>query len=354
MDTISVNIPGAPYSIFVSGEDAAWADPLASIVPERHQIVLTSRRVARNVWPRFKKACDRSGVRIQTFLMDDGEPHKNLANVAKGYRALLRLKADRSTCLVILGGGVLGDLGGFIAATYLRGIPFVQVPTTLVAQVDSSIGGKVGVDLPEGKNLVGAFVQPRAVLSHVPFLQTLSRRDLIGGLGEVIKYGMIQDPSLIPLIRQRRDGILDGDPEALYPLVRRSSEIKAEVVSQDEKESGLRMILNFGHTFGHAIEKLTRYRKYHHGEAVAMGMMAAVKVSERLGLCRKEDRDMLRDVLRSVGLPVEVPGFSRSNWIRALAVDKKSRGGKIRFVVLRSPGTVEVRPLTPADLVKCL
>lgn len=354
MDTIAVNIPGAPYSIHVSGEEKSWAAPLGRMLPEGRAVVLTSRRVARHVWPRFKKAMDHSGIQVRTFLLDDGEPHKTLDNVAKGYRALLRLKADRHTHLVILGGGVLGDLGGFVASTYLRGIPFIQVPTTLVAQVDSSIGGKVGVDLPEGKNLVGAFAQPRAVFSHVPFLQTLSRRDLTGGLGEVIKYGIIKDPALMPQIRKRRTAILEGRTEALYPLVLRSSEIKAEVVSQDEKESGLRMILNFGHTFGHAIEKLTRYRTYHHGEAVAMGMMAAARVSEKLGLCRSEDSESLQDVLRAVGLPTELPAFSRGQWVRALAVDKKSRGGKIRFVFMKRPGVVAVQPISPVELVKCI
>lgn len=354
METIAVNIPGASYSIHVSRDETGWLEPLKNLVQDQPLLVMTSRRVVRHAWSRFKKSMIPLHLKRTTFLLEDGETNKNLKSVAKGYRALLRLKADRKTCLVILGGGVLGDLGGFLAATYLRGIPFVQVPTTLVAQVDSSIGGKVGVDLPEGKNLVGAFAQPRAVLSHVPFLRTLPRRELVGGLAEVIKYGVIEDPSLVGFVRDHREKILKADEEALFPIVTKSSVIKARVVSADEKESGLRMILNFGHTFGHAVERLTRYRKYHHGEAVAIGMVIAARISQKLGVCQAAEAKILEETLRSVGLPVLAPKFPVSSWKSAIEVDKKSRGGMIHFVAMKKLGEVEVIPLAPKDLVKLL
>jgi 3-dehydroquinate synthase len=251
-----------------------------------------------------------------------------------------------------LGGGVLGDLGGFAAATYLRGLSFVHIGTTLVAQVDSSIGGKLGVDLPEGKNLVGVFRQPKAVLSHVPFLKTLPKREVLGGLGEVLKYAVISDPTLLDLVLPRREAILKGDEDIFYEIVRRSSAIKARVVSADEKESSLRMILNFGHTFGHAIERLMNYRKYLHGEAIGIGMVIAARLSDTLGFCSTGDAKIVIQAVRQVGLPTETPRFTDAQWIRALEVDKKSRGGKIHFVFMKKIGDVAVQPFAAADLVK--
>jgi 3-dehydroquinate synthase len=347
MEKIRVNLE-KPYSIHITREDSLW--PLEEIVGAGPAIILTTSRVARYALPFLKKKLGK----LPVLTLPDGEKYKNLATVAKAYRGLVRLKADRATRLILLGGGVLGDLGGFVAATYLRGIPFVQIPTTLVGQVDSSIGGKVGVDLIEGKNLVGAFRQPEAVLAHIPFLKTLPLRDIIGGLGEVLKYGVIEDPSLFQLVRTEKEKIIKRDPSTLFEIVRRSAAIKARVVSLDEKESGLRMILNFGHTFGHAIERLTRYRKFHHGEAVGIGMVIAARISHQLGFCSKEEAETVREGVLATGLPVEIPLFPRSAWLSAIEVDKKTRGGMIHFVLMKKIGEVVTEPIAPKELVKFL
>lgn len=330
-------------------------EPLASLIGVRRTIVLTTSRIARFCLPTLKKALSSKKIPFEILTLPDGEQFKNLATVSKTYRSFVKRRADRSTLILLLGGGVLGDLGGFAAATFLRGLPFIQIPTTLVGQVDASIGGKLGVDLPEGKNLVGVFRQPLGVFCHIPFLKTLPPRDLLGGLAEVLKYGVIQDPVLFERVRQEREKILKREFPVLLEIVKRSARIKARIVEQDETEtSGLRMILNFGHTFGHALELLTHYRRYHHGEAVALGMSLAGRISARLGSCLDEESQRLSGAIRQIGLPADPPRFSPRRWVEALAVDKKSRQGMIHFVVLRKIGEVTVSPISPNDLVKLL
>jgi len=246
-------------------------------------------------------------------------------------------------------------MGGFAASTFLRGLSFIQIPTTLVGQVDSSIGGKLGIDLPQGKNLVGVFKQPQAVLCHIPFLKTLPEREIRGGLGEVIKYGIICDKALFDRVMKDKEKILNRDEEILFEIVCRSIAIKAQIVSADEKEtSGLRMILNLGHTFGHAMERLTSYRKYLHGEAVGLGLIMAAGISHKLGLCSVQTELQIRQAVKSVGLPVQIPHFSKTQWIQALEVDKKSRGGMIHFIGVKTIGTVKILPLAPKRLVEFL
>lgn len=350
-EIIPVNL-ATPYRIHVSGEgNSGWTAPIVQAVGGRTPIVLTNPRVAKFCLPALKKNSEFRKLNFKTLLLPDGERFKTLATVAKAYRGLVKLGADRSTPILLLGGGVLGDLGGFAAATFLRGLPFVQIGTTLVAQVDSSIGGKLGVDLPEGKNLVGVFGQPKAVVSHVPFLTTLPKRELVGGLGEVIKYGVIRDERLFEIVQKDLKKILKADGEALFEIVRRSSEIKAAVVSADEKESSLRMILNFGHTFGHALERLTGYRKFHHGEAVGVGMVIAARLSERLGFCSKAEAETVRRAVEAAGLPTTCPRFPSERWQAALEVDKKSRGGMIHFVFMKRIGEVATQPIAPKELV---
>lgn len=353
MPTIAVNLPQNAYAIHVSGaEEEDWTDPVAEIVQGRSPVVLTNARVARLCLPALKRGLARRKIPVRTLLIPDGERFKNLETVAKAHRGLVRLGADRATPVLLLGGGVVGDLGGFVAATYLRGVPFVQIGTTLIAQVDSSIGGKLGVDLPEGKNLVGVFGQPKAVVSHVPFLKTLPRRELAGGLAEVIKYGVIRDPELFETVRKDLGKILVCDDDLLLRIVQRSSAIKAEVVAADERESSLRMILNFGHTFGHALERLTKYRKYHHGEAVGVGMVVAARLSERLGFCSRAEAERVRGAVAEAGLPTEAPRFPKGRWRSALEVDKKSRGGMIRFVFMTRVGEVVTQPVAPKELAE--
>lgn len=351
MKTLCVHLKNADYPVHISTQEARWLKPLRPLVGS-HAVVITSRRVARFCLPELKSALKRQKIRVQVLFTPDGERNKNLFQVARLYHGLGKMGADRSTTILLLGGGVVGDMGGFAAATYLRGLPFIQIPTTLVGQVDSAIGGKLGVDLPEGKNLVGVFRQPQAVFCHIPFLRTLPEREIVGGLGEVIKYGIIRDPRLFQLVRTNSKGLLKRDPNLLYEIVRRSAQIKAGIVARDEREtSGLRMILNFGHTFGHAIERLTQYRRFLHGEAVGLGMVIAARVSARWGVCSPEEAQAVEGAVKEAGLPWEPPFFTSVAWIRALGVDKKSLGGMIRFVFLKRIGEVAIRPVSPRELV---
>ncbi len=354
MTTINVEAPGGTYPVFVSGgmsgEEKSWLVPALDYLKGRAPIIITSPRVAKHCLPAVKSSLKIKNPRVLTI--PDGERFKNLKTVTKAYAGLARLAADRSTPILLLGGGVIGDLGGFVAATYLRGLPFLQIGTTLVAQVDSSIGGKLGIDLEQGKNLVGVFGQPLAVFSHVPFLRTLPPREIIGGLAEVLKYGVIRDPRLFELVQEDFSRIMRRDTDVLREIVSRSSAIKAEVVSQDEKESGLRMILNFGHTFGHALERLTGYKKFLHGEAVGIGMILAAELSRRLGHCDTTSVDHVRQAVAQTGLPTRFPKFSKSQWARALSVDKKSREGKIHFVAMLGIGRVVTQPLSAVEMVE--
>ena len=354
METIRVSLGRDSYPIHVSRSGDDWASPLSAFLMERPPVILTNAKVRKLCGPALERRLSAQKIKPKYLLLPDGERFKNIATVARAYHGLVKLGVDRGTPILLLGGGVLGDLGGFVAATYLRGLSFVHVGTTLVAQVDSSIGGKLGFDLAEGKNLVGVFGQPKFVLSHVPFLKTLPRREILGGLGEVVKYGVIADPKILEIALEQREKILKGNEEVLFEIVCRSSAIKARVVSEDEKESSLRMILNFGHTFGHAIERLTRYRKYHHGEAIGIGMSIAAKLSSRLGFCGLEDAETLVKSIASAGLPTEAPAFPDAQWVRALEVDKKSRGGKIYFVFMKKIGEVCVSPFAAPDLVKAM
>jgi len=263
------------------------------------------------------------------------------------YDALAEMGLERHSPLIALGGGVVEDLAGFAAATYLRGLPLVQVPTTLLAQVDSSVGGKVAIDHPRAKNLIGAFHQPRLVVIDLATLETLPGRQLRAGMAEVVKYGVIRDPELFELVE--RHGM---DPCTWGELVERCCRIKAWVVERDEREqTGLRSILNFGHTLGHAVEALEGYRGHLHGEAVAMGMAEAARISRRLGLCAPEEVDRLVEVLRRLGLPTELPPFDPERYREVIRLDKKVREGRVRFVALRRIGEVQLVSLRPEEII---
>ncbi|GAC1618152.1 MAG: 3-dehydroquinate synthase [Candidatus Acidiferrum sp.] len=266
-------------------------------------------------------------------MLEDAESAKNLGTVELAARSLIRSGADRKSLLVAVGGGVVGDVAGFVAAGYLRGIALMQVPTTLVAQVDSSIGGKTGVNLPEGKNLFGAFYPPRLVLIDPNLLKTLPAREFRGGLAEVIKYGVISDPALFSFLEQSMSLVQQRDPVVLDYIIRRSAEIKARVVSKDERESGLREILNFGHTFAHALETLTGYRHFQHGEAVAWGMMCAAKLGQEVGITPPDDVSRIVTLIRRLEPLPSWPRVSSLAMINAMRSDKKSLAGKIRFVL---------------------
>jgi 3-dehydroquinate synthase len=292
---------------------------------------------------------------VPPILVPDGERFKHLQTVARVYEALIDAKADRAATLVTFGGGVIGDLAGFAAATYLRGIPLVHVPTTLLAQVDSAIGGKVGVNHASGKNLIGAFHQPHAVVVDPSLLSTLPRREFRAGLYEVIKYGMTSSPGLFDRIARDRSAIFAREPEVLDAVIAESCRIKASVVEADERESGLRRILNFGHTAGHALEAVTRYRRYRHGEAVAFGMLVAAELAVSRGALADRDRHALADLITSLGPLPPVGDVSIRQMFEAMQHDKKVVAGKLHFVLPTAIGaTAIVDDVTDKELKKAL
>jgi 3-dehydroquinate synthase len=307
------------------------------------------------VWRAVGKSVQR-GMRLSKrspiHLFDDAESAKNLHSVEIIARSLSRAGADRRSLVVAVGGGVVGDVAGFAAAAFLRGVKLVHIPTTLVSQVDSSIGGKTGVNLPEGKNLVGAFYPPRLVLTDPELLRTLSGREFRGGLAEVIKHAVIADAEMFAMLEKDLDKVLRRDRQSLRFLIPRNVEIKARVVSRDEHESGLREILNYGHTFAHALEKVTKYRRYQHGEAVAWGMIAAAFLGHELGLTRADDVSRIVALIRRIGPLPAWPPVPPSTLVNAMRSDKKTRAGILRFVVSPRIGEARSYDAVPLHVVE--
>jgi len=318
--------------------------------------LVTSARVAALYRAPVERALRLAGFDPTVVVIPDGEEHKTLATLGSIYDALLGAGVDRGTPLVALGGGVVGDLTGFAAATLLRGVPVVQVPTTLLAQVDAAIGGKTAVDHPAGKNLIGAFHQPRLVVADVDTLATLPRRELLAGLAEVVKYGVIGDAALFERIEADPQAVLTLAPDVLVGVVAACARQKAAVVAADEREErGERAILNFGHTVGHAIETAAGYGRFLHGEAVAIGMVAAARVSHALGIADATTPERIRRTLERLGLPVAVPAdVPAAALVAAMRSDKKSAGGRIRFVAVEQVGRVRLVPLAAEDIVERL
>jgi 3-dehydroquinate synthase len=292
------------------------------------------------------------GRRVASMRLPDGEQHKTLEMTGRIFDALVQSRMNRDACVIALGGGVVGDMAGFAAACYQRGVDFVQVPTTLLAQVDSSVGGKTGVNHPGGKNLIGAFHQPRAVLSDTTTLATLPARELRAGLAEVIKYGLVADAGFLDWLDANIAALLALDPAALAFAIRRSCEIKAAIVSEDEREHGRRALLNLGHTFGHAIEKAAGYGEWLHGEAVAVGMLLAADLSHRLGWIGMPDVGRVRDMLQRAGLPLAAPAIGAAQALDLMGMDKKVLGGRIRLVLLRRLGEGVVSSDYPAQALQ--
>jgi len=309
------------------------------------------------VWHALEKRI-RHGISARlapnVHLFDDAESEKNLQSVEGLAQSLVAAGADRHALVVAIGGGVVGDVGGFVAASYLRGIALAHVPTTLVAQVDSALGGKTGVNLPEGKNLVGAFYPPRLVLADPELLATLPEREFRGGLAEVIKYGVIADAKLFAFLEKQMDALFRRDARALEHVIRRSIRIKAHVVSKDEKESGLREILNFGHTFGHALESVTRYRHFQHGEAVAWGMMCAALLGHEVAGTPADMVSRIVALVRQMGPLPPWPDAKPKEIIEAMRSDKKARGGKLRFVLAKKLGQARTFENVPEKTVECV
>jgi len=327
---------------------------IKSLLRNSGVFLLCSPRVARH-WRRTLERTLRSARLRRTIVFDDREESKSISTVERVCRELVRAGADRRALLVAAGGGVVGDVAGFVAASYLRGVGLVHIPTTVVAQVDSAIGGKTGVNLPDGKNLVGAFYSPRLVLADPVTLKTLPPREFRSGLYEVIKYGVIVDKRLFTYLESSIEALANRDAEALDFVIPRCIQSKARVVSRDERESGLREILNFGHTFAHAFETATRYRKYLHGEAVGWGMIAASRLAGRMGLLAEENAVRIERLVRRVGPLPALPATKPSRLVEIMQSDKKTRGGKLRFVLSPKIGSADTfGPVAPKLVAEVL
>jgi 3-dehydroquinate synthase len=352
--TLSVDLGERSYPIDIGTGILATAGERLAGLDVRRTVVVSNPLVARHYLAPLRDSLQRAGISSDTVLVPDGESYKSWSTLNDVLTRLLELRAERSTCLVALGGGVVGDLAGFAAAIYQRGMPFVQVPTTLLAQVDSSVGGKTAVNHPLGKNMIGAFHQPRAVLIDLACLDTLPPRELSAGLAEVVKYGAIRDAAFFEWLEANVPALVERRPEALLHAVFESCRIKAEIVGVDERESGERALLNFGHTFGHAIESATGYGTWLHGEAVAAGMVLACRASELACGLPAEHTARVAALLARAGLPTASPGVAFGRWMELMGRDKKVERGAIRFVLLDRIGSARVTDAVTTSMLEAV
>jgi 3-dehydroquinate synthase len=356
MQTLTVNLGDRSYPIYVGDGILSQAGELLQRAGLSGKVaVVTNSTVGRLYLETIRRALTQRGFEFVPVYVPDGEEHKNQASLAIIYDSLVSARLERKSCVLALGGGVIGDLAGFAAATFLRGVPYVQIPTTLLAQVDSSVGGKTGVNHRDGKNLIGAFYQPRLVLIDVAALATLPRRELVAGLAEVIKYGVIKDGALFRLLETEGDRLVNLDGELLIQVITTSCAIKAHVVEQDEREDDYRAVLNFGHTIGHALEAATGYREFLHGEAVAIGMAQATKISMRHGFCDSQCLERICKLIEKTGLPTDLPkSVKNESLVQGMEVDKKSAGGKIKFVVCAGIGSSRFHSFSAPEVLTAL
>jgi len=348
--TVPIDLGDRSYPVVIGAGLLGRAESYAGL-GGHDALIVTDTRVGPLYAPALRAALQGAFFRVHEVTLPAGEDAKQWQTLNLVFDALLGAGCDRRTVLFALGGGVVGDMTGFAAACYMRGVPFVQVPTTLLAQVDSSVGGKTAINHPLGKNMIGAFHQPLRVVADLATLDTLPPREVAAGLAEVIKYGPIADAAFLDWIESHLDALVAREPAALAHAVRRSCEIKAQVVGSDERETGVRAILNFGHTFGHAIEAGLGYGEWLHGEAVGCGMVMAARLSQRLGLVDDAFVERLADIVRRAGLPVRAPALGPDRYLQLMRHDKKAEAGQIRFVVIESPGRAAVRP-APDHLVR--
>jgi 3-dehydroquinate synthase len=343
MRTVHVHLQDRSYDIHIANGVLSEAGSiLKKLGASQDLVVITNAKVGALHGNVLMKSLAKAGFASRTILVSDGERFKTLSTMQFIYKRLARYRVDRKTWLLALGGGVIGDMAGFAAATYLRGIPLVQIPTTLLSQIDSSIGGKTGVNLNEGKNLVGAFYQPAAVLIDPLLLRTLPLREFRSGIYEALKYGIIRDDALFRLIDRKHPHFPESEPRSLEGIIKRCVAIKAEVVSKDERESKLRMVLNFGHTYGHALEAVTNYRRFTHGEAIGHGMIMAAHLSHNLNWLGTKEALQIQQVVSRVSPLPSVSDLSPQKILHHLMSDKKAFGQKVRFVLPRRIGQVEI------------
>ena len=352
MQTLTVGLAERSYPIYIGSDLLGCAELLLPHLPHKRAAVVTNTTVAPLYLEPLRAMLQARGVDMIPIILPDGEQYKNADTLGLIYDALLSHRCERNTPLIALGGGVIGDMTGYAAATYLRGVPFIQIPTTLLAQVDSSVGGKTGINHPLGKNMIGAFYQPQAVLADITTLNTLEDQELRAGIAEVIKYGLIRDLSFFEWLEQNMEKLLARDADALQYAITRSCQNKAEVVAADERESGERALLNLGHTFGHAIETGMGYGAWLHGEAVAAGTIMAADLSCRLGWLSKGDVDRIRSLVERAGLPIVAPNLGVEKYLQLMGLDKKVVGGKIRFVLLKSIGCAVISGDVEPELLR--
>lgn len=352
MQTLTVGLAERSYPIHIGHGLLSRGELFLQYLQHGKVAVVTNTTVAPLYLDRLKAPIEESRIKVVAIVLPDGEQHKTWETLNRIFDALLQNRCDRGTPILALGGGVIGDLAGFAAATYMRGVPFIQVPTTLLAQVDSSVGGKTGINHPLGKNMVGAFWQPRAVFADTSTLETLPDRELSAGIAEVVKYGLIRDQEFFAWNERHAGELLARRPELLTEAIRRSCQNKAEVVAADEREAGERALLNLGHTFGHAIENALGYGNWLHGEAVAAGTVLAARLSLAMGLLTEADLARIVNVYRLARLPVSAPNLGVDRYLELMGLDKKAQGGKLRLVLLRRLGEAFVCSDAPDALLK--
>ena len=359
IETLHVPMGERSYDIFIGDGAISHAGSLIKdILKAPRAIIVTDENITPSWLEPLKTSLNDAGIKTREIILPPGEHTKSVSHLEQLLDNLLENNIDRKTTLIALGGGVIGDLTGFAAAVVMRGVDFVQVPTTLLSQVDSSVGGKTGIDTRFGKNLIGTFHQPRAVITDTSTLDTLPMRERLCGYAEVIKYGVINDREFYDWLIENGQKVLDGNPAARREAVRRSCANKAEIVAADEREQGLRALLNLGHTFGHALEAQIGFEdKLKHGEAVSIGMVMALELSVRLTMASETDRDSLRDHLKTVGLPVDLKGLAGGNWtadalLDHMGRDKKTQDGKLTFILARAIGNSFVANDVDHDAVK--
>jgi len=351
MQTLTVDLGDRSYSIHIGAGLLGQAELIVPHLAQKRVMIVTNTTVAPLYLAQLTATLEGAGVKVAQVVLPDGEAYKNWETLNLIFDALLTDRAERKTTLIALGGGVIGDMTGFAAASYQRGVPFIQIPTTLLSQVDSSVGGKTGINHPLGKNMIGAFYQPKVVLADTDTLKTLPARELSAGLAEVIKYGLIWDAEFLAWLETNMEKLRALDPAAITHAIYRSCEIKAQVVGEDEREGGIRAILNLGHTFGHAIETGMGYGNWLHGEAVAAGMVMAAETSRRMGWLSDADVARTRALIRAAGLPDVAPDLGVDTYLEYMGHDKKVEGGKMRFVLLKKLGEAVITGDVPADVL---
>ncbi|XZG70186.1 3-dehydroquinate synthase [Chitinibacteraceae bacterium HSL-7] len=351
MRTVKLDLENAPYDIHIAGGLLTRAELILPLLPQKRVAIVTNTTVAPLYLDALAQPLRAAGVQVQEIILPDGEEFKTADSLMQILDALLAERAERKTTLIALGGGVIGDMTGFAAAVYQRGVPFIQIPTTLLSQVDSSVGGKTGINHPLGKNMIGAFYQPRLVLADLATLTTLPPREFSAGMAEIIKYGLIDDLPFFEWLEANIDALMARDTEALAYAIEHSCQNKARIVAADEKEQGQRALLNLGHTFGHAIESGMGYGVWLHGEAVAAGMVMAAYASRELGQISDEDIARIKTLLVKAGLPVVSPDLGTERYLELMAQDKKVDSGKIKFILMSALGQSYIGELSTEAVI---